>query len=123
MSRAGRGKKRTDSIYVPYFSKRPRVSTWSSAACRNSSNRLSTATLNALWRSVSVARPVQWPGSRRSADPGRAEELFTLPNYRSIDDYKEPAQRLLARLPFDDPKFDKFRDKLRDHQRHVREVL
>jgi hypothetical protein len=49
--------------------------------------------------------------------------MFTLPNDRPVDDYKEPAQRLIARLPADDPRFEKYRDRLREHQRKVKEVL
>lgn len=79
--------------------------------------------VNTYLKFLFVDRYVPVPRARWSPEPGRTEELFTLPNYRSIDDYKEPAQRLLARLPVDDTKFAKFRDKLRDYQRRVRETL
>ncbi len=79
--------------------------------------------VNTYLKFLFVDRYLPVPRARWSPEPGRTEELFTLPNYRSIDDYKEPAQKLLARLPLDDAKFAKFRDKLRDYQRRVRETL
>ena len=79
--------------------------------------------VNTYLKFLFVDRYLPVPRARWSPEPGRTEELFTLPNYRSIDDYKEPAQKLLGRLPIDDAKFAKFRDKLRDYQRRVRETL
>jgi hypothetical protein len=79
--------------------------------------------VNTYLKFLYVERYVPVPRARWNPEPGRVEELLTLPNYRSIDDYKEPAQKLVGRLPVDDPKAEKFRDRLREHQRRVKEVL
>jgi len=79
--------------------------------------------VNTYLKFLFVERHVPVPRARWNPDPGAADELFTLPNDRPVDDYKEPAQRLLARLPTDDPRFEKYRDRLREHQRKVKEAL
>lgn len=79
--------------------------------------------INTYLKFLFVDRYLPVPRTRWTPEPGRTEELFTLPNYRSIDDYKESTQRLLARLPVDDPKLAQFRDRLKEHQRRVREIL
>ena len=91
--------------------------------------------INTYLKFLFVDRYTPVPRARWTPKPGRTEELFTLPNYRPIDDYKEPAQRILARLPMEgtgdqgsgtgkasaaDPKV---RDRLREHARRVKEVL
>lgn len=70
-----------------------------------------------------IERYMPVPRARWSPEPGRSDELLTLPNFHSVDDFKEPVQRLLSRLPSEDSKFAAYRDKLREHQRQIREVL
>jgi hypothetical protein len=55
--------------------------------------------------------------------PGTADELLTLPNYRSFDDYKEEAQRLLNQIPTDEEKAGPYAKLLKEHYRRVKEVL
>jgi hypothetical protein len=63
------------------------------------------------------------PRARWNAKPGTVAELLTLPNYRSIDDYKESTQALLNQIPVDDAKYAAYRTTLKDHQRKIKEVL
>ncbi len=55
--------------------------------------------------------------------PGTTDELLTLPNYRSLDDYKEDAQRLLNEIPVDKPENAAYQAQLKNHQRKVKDVL
>jgi hypothetical protein len=55
--------------------------------------------------------------------PGTVEELLTLPNYRSLDDYKEPTQRLLNQIPLEDARFPAYHAALKEHQRKIKDVL
>jgi Aerotolerance regulator N-terminal len=63
------------------------------------------------------------PRARWNVAPGTAEELFTLPNYRALDDYAAEAQRLINQLPTENPKYQKYATLLKNHQRRVKEVL
>jgi hypothetical protein len=60
---------------------------------------------------------------RWNPEPGTTTEVLTLPNYRSLDDYKEEAQRLLKQLPLADDRYATYQKLLKDHQRKVMEVL
>jgi hypothetical protein len=66
-----------------------------------------------------------FPVNRARWNPvaGATEELLTLPNYRSLDDYKEEAQKLLNQIPTDDEKAGPFAKLLKEHQRHIKDVL
>ncbi|HEX4589805.1 MAG TPA: hypothetical protein VH120_07745, partial [Gemmataceae bacterium] len=55
--------------------------------------------------------------------PGTADELFTLPNYRSMDDYKAEAQQLLNQIPTDEEKTGPAGKLLKEHQRRIKDVL
>jgi hypothetical protein len=79
--------------------------------------------VNTYLKFLFVDRYLPVPRVRWSPEPGVVEELFTLPNYRSVDDYKEPVQRLLNKIPIDDGRFSKYRDRLREYQRTVKEQL
>lgn len=79
--------------------------------------------VNTYLKFLSVDRHMPVSRARWSPETHAAEELFTLPNYRNIDDYKESAQKLLAQLPTDDPKLAVYRDRLREWQRRVKETL
>jgi hypothetical protein len=61
--------------------------------------------------------------ARWNPAPGTADELLTLPNYRSIDDYKEEAQRLLNQIPTDEEKAGTYAKLLKEHQRRIKDVL
>jgi hypothetical protein len=61
--------------------------------------------------------------ARFNPAPGTVDELLTLPNYRSMDDYKEEAQRLLNQLPTDDEKGGPYAKLLKEHRRKVMDVL
>ncbi len=67
-----------------------------------------------------------FPTQRRSqwnAEPGQIQELITLPNEASLDEFKTDAQELIRKLPVDEAKFSKFRPALEMHQRLVRNSL
>jgi hypothetical protein len=61
--------------------------------------------------------------ARWNPAPGTADELLTLPNYRSMDDYKDEAQKLLNQLPTDEEKAGPNASLLKDHQRKIKAVL
>jgi hypothetical protein len=61
--------------------------------------------------------------ARWNVAPGTVEELLTLPNYRSLDDYKEPTQRLLNQIPLEDARFPAYHAALKEHQRKIKDVL
>src|SRR5262245_3151930 len=49
------------------------------------------------------------PRARWNAPPGAVDELLTLPNYRSLDDYKESTQQLLNQIHAEDARVDLYR--------------
>jgi hypothetical protein len=61
--------------------------------------------------------------ARWNPAPGTTDELLTLPNYRSMDDYKEEAQRLLNQIPTDDEKAGAYAKLLKEYQRKIKDVL
>jgi hypothetical protein len=63
------------------------------------------------------------PRARWNPAPGTTDELLTLPNYRSMDDYKEQAQALLNQLPLEDARYEKYAALLKNHHRKIRDVL
>jgi hypothetical protein len=63
------------------------------------------------------------PRARWTVPPGAVDELLTLPNYRSIDDYKESTQQLLNQIPIDDAKYATYRPRLKEHQRRIKDLL
>ena len=77
----------------------PAATTRSSTACTATTRparRTPTCKFLLIDRYVPVNR------ARWNPAPGTADELLTMPNYRSMDDYKEEAQRLLNQIPTDD---------------------
>jgi hypothetical protein len=80
-------------------------------------------------RSVFNFLPIKryYPVPRRNwrLEPGRVEELATLPNQRSIQDYADGAQEILASLnaAIQDPKCEKYRPGLVHHQRAIQSTL
>jgi hypothetical protein len=63
------------------------------------------------------------PRARWNTPPGSVDELLTLPNYRSLDDYKESTQQLLNQIPADDAKYTTYRKALKEHQRRIKDIL
>jgi hypothetical protein len=61
--------------------------------------------------------------SKWTAQPGVVDELLTLPNSRSIDDYKDETQNILNALPIEDPRFERFKGVLTQHRNQIRAVL
>ena len=61
--------------------------------------------------------------ARWNPAPGTDDELLTMPNYRSMDDYKEEAQKLLNQIPTDKEKVGPYAKLLKDHQRRIKDVL
>ncbi|HEX4592528.1 MAG TPA: hypothetical protein VH120_21545, partial [Gemmataceae bacterium] len=61
--------------------------------------------------------------ARWNPAPGTIDELLTLPNYRSMDDYKAAAQELLNQMPTDDEKAGPYAKLLKEHQRRIKDVL
>jgi hypothetical protein len=61
--------------------------------------------------------------ARWNPAPGTADELLTMPNYRSMDDYKETAQALLNKIPTDDETAGPYAKLLKEHQRRIKDVL
>jgi hypothetical protein len=57
------------------------------------------------------------PGTARWKEPGQVEELFTLPNRRSLDAYKQQAFKLVQEIPVEDERFKEYRAGLEYHQR------
>lgn len=66
-----------------------------------------------------------YPVPRLKWEPegGRADEVLTLPNRRSIEDYKEEAIKIREGLPIADEKQAKYRPGLENHQRALATVL
>jgi hypothetical protein len=58
-------------------------------------------------------------------EPGRVEELVTLPNRSSIRDYTDPAEEILTRLSAlsQDPKWEQYRHGLDNHRRAIQNTL
>jgi len=54
---------------------------------------------------------------------GRDQELASLPNTKSSDDFKDGIQKLLERLPIDDPKYKPYAGRLKDHRDTIRNLL
>src|SRR5262249_12978374 len=79
--------------------------------------------VNTYLKFLFVDRYFPVPRAKWNFEPGKVEELFTLPNYRSMDDYKEEAQRLLNQLPLEETRFARFQTLLKNHQRRVKEIL
>jgi hypothetical protein len=61
--------------------------------------------------------------TRWSPRPGRDQEIASLPNTKSSDDFKDGIQKLLERLPIDDPKFKPYAGRLKEHRDTIRNLL
>src|SRR5262249_31946849 len=77
----------------------------------------------AVFKFLSIDRYWPVPRARWRPEPGKTEELATLPNHQSVDDYKDAVQDLLAKLPLDNPQFEKYKGRLTYHRDAIRDVL
>jgi hypothetical protein len=76
-----------------------------------------------FFKFLSIDRHYPVPRQRWSKEPGRVEELVTLPNDRPATDYQASAQEILDILPVDDASYAKYRPALERHRRAVRDTL
>jgi hypothetical protein len=79
----------------------------------------------AIFNFLPIKRYFPVPRRQWSPEPGRVEELVTLPNQHSVRDYTGEAQTLLDALdkPIHDEKCERYRPGLENHRRMIREVL
>src|SRR5947209_1396061 len=77
--------------------------------------------VNTYLKFLFIDRYFPVPRAKWNPEPGRVEELLTLPNNRPMDDYKEQAQRLLNQLPTDAGKYAAYAPPLKEHQRRSEE--
>jgi hypothetical protein len=76
-----------------------------------------------LFNFLSIDRHYPVPRLKWDFDPGRVEELVTLPNEKAVADYQATAQDILDSLPVDDPAMVKYRPVLERHRRAIRDTL
>lgn len=76
-----------------------------------------------LFSFLTVERHYPVPRARWEREPGRVEELATLPNERPVADYQAAAQELLDALPAGDPKYEKYRAAFERRRRQVLDAL
>jgi hypothetical protein len=83
------------------------------------------AQYRAAFKYLSIKRYFPVPKRQWQKDPGRVEELVTLPNNRSIRDYADQAQAVVDSLnpAIADSRWDKYRDSLRKYQRRIHDLL
>lgn len=60
---------------------------------------------------------------RWTFDPDRVKELVTLPNRKSLDDYRDQTLALLKDIPVNEPGSERYRKRLEEHQANIRRVL
>jgi antitoxin (DNA-binding transcriptional repressor) of toxin-antitoxin stability system len=73
------------------------------------------------WLPIERYYPV--PRARWNPGAGQVVELVTMPNQRSVDDYREQAQELIGRLPLGEDKYARYHKGLEQHQRAIRDSL
>lgn len=76
-----------------------------------------------LFQFLTVERHYPVPRARWEREPGRVEELATLPNERPVGEYQAAAQEILDALPAGDPKFEKYRAAFERRRREVLDAL
>ncbi len=81
--------------------------------------------LRTLFNFLPIKRYYPVPRRNWRPEPGRVEELATLPNHRSIQDYTDAAQEVLNSLntAMQDPKNEKYRPGLDKHQHAIQTTL
>ncbi|MFL5342230.1 MAG: BatA domain-containing protein [Gemmataceae bacterium] len=55
--------------------------------------------------------------------PGVTDELMTLPNNRTINDYADQMNKILGELPVNDERFAKYKDALERHRKAIQSAL
>jgi hypothetical protein len=77
-----------------------------------------------IFKYLPIKRYFPVPRRNWNPEPGRVEELATLPNQRAVRDYAGQAQELLDSLDrwIRNPDFEKYRPGLERHQRAVRDT-
>src|SRR5438094_6549444 len=76
-----------------------------------------------VFRYLPIKRYFPVVRAKWNPERGRGEELVTLPNNKSIDDYKDAAQVLIEKLPIKDPAYQRYSKRLEDHRQAIRRVL
>ncbi|HLJ93667.1 MAG TPA: BatA domain-containing protein [Gemmataceae bacterium] len=78
-----------------------------------------------VFQFLPIRRYYPVPRHRWQPEPGRVEELATLPNRQSIRDFTENAQEILSGLDAlaQDPNCDKYRHGLENHRRAIQNTL
>jgi hypothetical protein len=81
--------------------------------------------LRPVFNFLPIKRYYPVPVRQWNREPGKVEELVTLPNNRAVQDYAGEAQTLLNSLnaAINDPKYEKYRTALSRHQRAIRDTL
>jgi len=80
--------------------------------------------LRASFRYITFDRYYPVPRLRWETEPARqVEEVLTLPNRRSPDDYRDQALQIRDALPTAEPKYEKYRARLETYQRAIRDSL
>jgi len=81
--------------------------------------------IRGVFNFLPIRRYFPVPRRNWNPEPGRVEELVTLPNQRSIRDYAGTAQEIVDSLnePINDPKAAKYKSALQRHQRAVHHTL
>jgi hypothetical protein len=79
--------------------------------------------LDGVFKFLPIKRYFPVVRSRWHPEPGRTQELVTLPNRKSVEDYRDSAQILIEKLPTRDPSVARYRSKLEDYQDQVRKTL
>jgi len=72
---------------------------------------------------LNIDRHFTVPRDKWQPKEGVSQELLTLPNEKSMEDYKKRTNELLAKIPQGDPRNQKFRDRLNYHREQVQRVL
>src|SRR5262249_30117820 len=72
---------------------------------------------------ANVDRYFPVPRSRWHTKPGVIDELMTLPNNRTINDYAPQPDAILNRLPLTDEQYAKYKPALEKHRNLIRSAL
>jgi hypothetical protein len=76
-----------------------------------------------IFKFLLIDRYFPVPRQKWSPEQGKVEELVTLPNDRPLEGFVGEAQRLMRLLPTDEPRYEKYRPGLEEHQRAIRSAL
>src|SRR6266851_2442087 len=96
---------------------------------RNEAHPIFAEVWQPKFRSIFNFLPIKryYPVPRRNwqPEPGRVEELATLPNHRSIGDYADAVQEIVTSLnaAAEDPESEKYRHGLENHRRAIQNTL